>query len=92
MELDEIQKIPEGRRVFKGLDTGSSPHITPICRPVASKPVKLSTSRRVGEDLFIIAEGQVMLERASAWVPARGRCRWPSSGRQNPWGLVHAAE
>jgi CRP-like cAMP-binding protein len=65
MEMDEIRKILEACEFFKGLDAGQLARIIPICRACHFQAGEtIYRQGGVGEELFIIAEGQVMLERA----------------------------
>ncbi len=65
MQTDEVQTILETCEFFKGLDPTQLAIIAPICRPCRFDAGEtIYRQGGVGEDIFIIAEGQVMLERA----------------------------
>lgn len=65
MEIEETQKILEACDFFKGLDTAQLARITRICRACRFEAGEtIYRQGGVGDELFIIAEGQVMLERA----------------------------
>lgn len=73
MQTDEIRNILETCEFFKGLDDGQLAGIIPICRPRHYQAGEtIYRQGGVGEEIFIIAEGQVMLERAVSVGPRKG--------------------
>jgi CRP/FNR family cyclic AMP-dependent transcriptional regulator len=73
MQTDEVRNILEACEFFKGLDSGQLAGITPICRSCRFEAGEtIYRQGGVGEEIFIIAEGQVMLERAVSVGPRKG--------------------
>jgi CRP-like cAMP-binding protein len=65
MQTDDVRKILEACEFFNGLDGKQLTSIIPICRPCRFDAGEtIYRQGGVGEEIFIIAEGQVMLERA----------------------------
>jgi CRP-like cAMP-binding protein len=65
MQPDDIRTTLETCEFFKGLDGGQLAGIIPICRPCRFEAGEtIYQQGGVGEEIFIVAEGQVMLERA----------------------------
>jgi CRP-like cAMP-binding protein len=64
MEMSDIQKVLEECEFFKGLDRQQVESIAPICR-VCRYEAGESVYQQggLGEDLYIVAEGQVAMER-----------------------------
>ena len=73
MQADEVRKILETCEFFKNLDGGQLASIIPICRTCRFDAGEtIYRQGGVGEDIFVIAEGQVMLERAVSVGPRKG--------------------
>jgi len=65
MHTDEVRTTLETCEFFKGLDGGQLVGIIPICRSCRFEAGEtIYHQGGVGEDIFIIADGQVVLERA----------------------------
>jgi len=65
MHTDDVRTTLETCEFFKGLDGGQLVGIIPICRPCRFEAGEtIYHQGGVGEDIFIIADGQVVLERA----------------------------
>lgn len=73
MEMSAIQKVLEECEFFKGFDRTQAECIARICR-VCRYEAGESVYQQggLGEDLYIVAEGQVVLERAVRVGPRRG--------------------
>ena len=73
MKTDEVRNILETCDFFKDLDGSQLTSITPICRPCRFEAGEtIYRQGGVGGEIFIIAEGQVMLERAVSVGPRKG--------------------
>jgi CRP-like cAMP-binding protein len=73
MQTDDVRNILETCEFFKGLTSSQLASITPICRPCRFDAGEtIYRQGGVGEELFIIADGHVMLERAVSVGPRRG--------------------
>jgi CRP-like cAMP-binding protein len=65
MEMSDIQKILEECEFFKGLDRQQIESIAPICRACRYEAgAVIYQQGGLGEDLYIVVEGPVVLERA----------------------------
>jgi CRP-like cAMP-binding protein len=73
MQLPAIQKVLEECEFFKGLDRQQVECIAPICR-VCRYEAGESVYRQggSGEDLHVVVEGQILLERAVSVGPRHG--------------------
>lgn len=73
MPADDIRAILETCEFFKGLDPAQSAGIAAICRPCRFEAGEtIYRQGGLGEEIFIIAEGQVLLERAVSVGPRKG--------------------
>jgi CRP-like cAMP-binding protein len=73
MQPDDIRTTLETCEFFRGLDGSQLAGITPICRPCRFEAGEtIYHQGGVGEEIFIIAEGQVLLERAVSVGPRKG--------------------
>jgi CRP/FNR family transcriptional regulator, cyclic AMP receptor protein len=73
MQMDDIRTILEACEFFKGLDPAQLASIAPICRPCCYEAGEtIYRQGGVGEEIFIIAEGQVVLERDVSVGPRKG--------------------
>jgi CRP/FNR family transcriptional regulator, cyclic AMP receptor protein len=73
MQTDDIRTVLETCEFFKGLDPAQLAGILSICRPCRFEAGEtIYRQGGVGEDIFIIAEGQVVLERAVSVGPRKG--------------------
>jgi CRP-like cAMP-binding protein len=73
MEQPDIQRALEGCEFFKGLRASQVERIAAICRiQRADAGETLYRQGDLGDDLFILVEGQVVLERAISIGERRG--------------------
>jgi CRP-like cAMP-binding protein len=73
MQTEAIRSILAASELFKGLDPNQIADIAPICRPCRfDAGDTIYRQGGVGEEIFIIAEGQVVLERAVSVGPRKG--------------------
>jgi CRP-like cAMP-binding protein len=73
MQTDDIHRILEACEFFKGLAAPQLAGIVPICRPCRfAAGETIYRQGGGGEEIFIIADGQVMLERAVSVGPRKG--------------------
>ncbi len=65
MESTDIRKALEGCEFFKGLEPSQISSVVPLCRLLPYQQGELVYRQGdSGEDLFVIADGQVILERS----------------------------
>ncbi len=73
MEPTEIQNVLEGCEFFRGFDRQQLEGIAPICRVCRYEAGEsIYQQGGLGDDLYIVAEGQVVLERSVCVGPRRG--------------------
>jgi CRP-like cAMP-binding protein len=73
MQTEAIRSILAASEFFKGLDPNQIADIAPICRPCRfDAGDTIYRQGGLGEEIFIIADGQVLLERAVSVGPRRG--------------------
>lgn len=73
MQTEEVRSILEACEFFNGLDSGQLAGIIPICRPCRFEAGEsIYRQGAAGEEIFIIAEGLVTLERAVSVGPRKG--------------------
>lgn len=73
MQMDDIRAILAACDFFKGLDSAQLAGIAAICRPCRFETGEtIYRQGGLGEEIFIIAEGQVILERAVSVGPRKG--------------------
>lgn len=73
MQSDDIAGILGACEFFKGLDPKQIADIAPLCRPCRfDAGDTIYRQGGLGEEIFIIADGQVLLERAVSVGPRKG--------------------
>ena len=73
MQVDDIRALLETYEFFKGLDPAQLAGIASICRPCRFEVGEtIYRQGGLGEEIFVIAEGQVILERAVSVGPRKG--------------------
>jgi CRP-like cAMP-binding protein len=73
MEISAVKKVLEECEFFKGLDRQQIESIAPICRACRYEAGEsVYQQGGLGEDLHIVVEGQILLERAVSVGPRHG--------------------
>jgi len=87
MELSDIQKVLAECDFFKGLDRQQVECIAPICRVCRHEAGEsIYQQGGSGEDLHVVAEGQILLERAVSVGPRHGSVTVAMLGRGKIFG------
>lgn len=87
MEMSAIQKVLEECEFLKGLARQQVECIAPVCRVCRYEAGEsIYQQGGLGEDLYIVAEGQVVLERAIRVGPRRGSVAVAMLGRGKIFG------
>ena len=87
MKPAEIQEILAGCELFKGLDQSEIKNIAKICRVnTFDKGTLVYQQGDFGENIYIIAKGQVVLERTMDMGPREGRVIIATLGKGRVFG------
>jgi CRP-like cAMP-binding protein len=87
MEMSDIQKVLEECEFFKGLDRQQVESIAPICRACRYEAgANIYQQGGLGEDLHIVADGQILLERAVRVGPRHGSVAVAMLGKGKVFG------
>ena len=83
MKSAEIEEVLAGCELFKGLDQSEIKNIAKICRVnTYDKGALVYQQGDFGETIYIIAKGQVILERTVDMGPVKAGWSSPPSARE----------
>lgn len=87
MDIAEVEKTLQKSSFFKGVSPGQRKKIATLCKPLSyALGDKVFAQGDLGEHLYLIVEGQVVLERSVNLASRRGRVAIEQLGRNRFFG------